>query len=250
MTDIRFYPDLSSLVKASVELFVTLADESIKKQGYFTVALSGGSTPQPIYQALSEPDISDLVDWSHIHLFWGDERHVPHDHPDSNYRMVKEALLDRSAISDKNIHQVPVERDARLSAFSYEEELRCFFDGSWPQFDLVFLGMGTDGHTASLFPHTAGLSESHRWFIANYSPKLESWRLTLTKKAINAARNIAVIVSGESKAATLAEVFTGTRNPVEKPIQYISPTDGRMIWLIDQTAASRLPRNFVSGKES
>lgn len=241
MSEIKVYPDPHMLTEAAVDLIIDLAEESIGERGSFTVALSGGTTPAPVYRALSEPQIQKRMNWKRIHLFLGDERHVPRHHPDSNFRMVKAQLLDSVLIPEENIHSVAAEMEVRMAAFSYEETLRRVFDGEWPRFDLILLGMGGDGHTASLFPHSAGLNEEHRWFIANFAPKQEEWRLTLSKNAINAARNIVVLVSGESKATMLKEVFIGHYEPEDKPIQLISPVDGRMLWLLDSEAASQLP---------
>jgi 6-phosphogluconolactonase len=162
--------------------------------------------------------------------------------------MVSETLLNRVDIPKQNIHRVVTELDVHLAASVYEEELRTYFEGPWPRFDLVLLGMGEDGHTASLFPNSDGLKEEQRWFISNYAPKLDSWRLSLTKNAINHARNIVVIVSGASKAATLAKVLAGTKRPFEMPIQDISPVDGKMTWLIDESAAALLPESLKLGK--
>jgi 6-phosphogluconolactonase len=237
---IRVYPNLESLSQAAADLFVERAQKSISERGRFTAALSGGSTPRPLYQALASPESQEELDWQKIHLFWGDERCVPPDHPDSNYRMVRENLLQEISIPEENIHRVPAEMDPRMAAFSYEETLRGFFNQSWPRFDLVLLGMGDDGHTASLFPHSAGLNEEQRWFIANYAPRQETWRLTLTKKAINAARYITVLVSGGSKADMLFSVFRGDYDPETKPIQLISPKKGELVWLVDQAAATKL----------
>ena len=241
MSEFKRFPDKEQLIQEVVTLFIKLAQESIEKRGAFSAALSGGSTPEPLYQALGKPQYSEQLEWDHIHLFFGDERPVPPGHPDSNFRMVKESLLDQIKIPDNNIHRVPAEMDVRVAAFAYEEDLRSFFKGEWPRFDLVLLGMGTDGHTASLFPHTAGLNEEHRWFIANLVPEKETWRLTLTKNAINNARNIVVLVSGEDKSRMLANVIEGLRRPEEMPIQLIEPIKGEMIWLIDQDAARFLP---------
>ena len=183
-----------------------------------------------------------MLSWSDLHLFFGDERHVPPDHPDSNFLMAHEALLSKASIPDGNIHRVKAELDPRLAAFNYEDELRGFFASEWPRFDLVLLGMGEDGHTASLFPGTAGLNEEQRWFIANYVPNLGEWRLTLTKNAINAARKIVVLVSGQSKAEMVFEVLSKNASQEQKPIQMISPVDGEMLWLIDRRAASLLQK--------
>lgn len=246
MTSIQVYPNSAAQTRAAVDLFVSLAGEAVKASGSFSVALSGGSTPRMLYAGLAAPERQEFLSWADMHLFFGDERLVPPDHPDSNFRMVEEALLSKVPIPGENIHRVKAELDPRLAAFNYEEALRGFFDDPWPRFDLVLLGMGADGHTASLFPKTAALNEEQRWFVANFVADQKAWRLTLTKRAINAARKVMVLVSGRSKANMLAEVLTGAYDPTHKPIQLISPVDGEMMWLIDQDAASQLPDTFIS----
>lgn len=241
MGEIKILPDVDALKTRAVDAIIEIAQDSIQARGHFSMALSGGSTPEPVYRALAAPANRIQLNWSHIHLFWGDERHVPHDHRDSNFRMVKQHLLGVVPIPDENVHRVPAEMEVRMAAFHYEEALRRFFDGEWPRFDLVLLGMGEDGHTASLFPHSAGLNEEQRWFIANYAPKRKEWRLTLTKNAINAARNIMLLIVGDAKADVLRDVLTGPEKAEEKPIQLIHPTDGQMVWLLDRDAAKYLP---------
>ena len=206
----------------------------------FSTALSGGGTPRKLYAGLAHPERQDDLDWLNTHLFFGDERHVPPDHPDSNFLMVQTALLSKVPIPDANIHRVKAELDPRMAAFSYEEDLQGFFGSEWPHFDLVLLGMGEDGHTASLFPGTAGVNEEQRWFIANYVPNLGEWRLTLTKNAINAARKIIVLVSGQSKAEIISEVLSENTFQEQKPVQMISAEDGELLWLLDREAASLL----------
>ncbi len=246
MTIVEIVSSQEAFVSSAADHFIDLANRNIRDKGRFTVALSGGNTPKPIYAALADPENSSKVDWSKVHLFWGDERPVPPTDPDSNFRMVKDALLDRIDIPVDNIHRVHAEMDVRLAAFQYEEELRECFEGEWPDFDLVFLGMGEDGHTASLFPHSAGLNEGFRWFIANYAPGRETWRLTLTANAINSAKFVLVLVKGESKAETVREVLTGPQEPETYPIQLINPKDGEMVWLLDEGAASSLPDGWVA----
>lgn len=243
---IQVFTDKASLTGAAVDLFISLAQRSILERGAFSVALSGGSTPKALYTRLADPGLQDQLAWADIHLFFGDERYVLPDHPESNFRMVKEALLSRVEIPGENIHRVKTEMDVRLAAFDYEEQLRAHFSDPWPRFDLVLLGMGADGHTASLFPDTAGLNEEHRWFIANQVPAQDAWRLTLTKNALNAGRQIVVLVSGLSKADMLSEVLTGPKEPMHKPVQLISPVQGEMTWLIDRDAASQLPANQLT----
>lgn len=235
-------PDKVALVTQAVEYFIESANRQIAHNGVFAVALSGGGTPRPVYAALAEPENAERVDWSKVHLFWGDERHVSPEDAQSNYRMVREVMLDQIAIPTENVHRVPAEMEVRMGAFQYEETLRQFFSGDWPVFDFIFLGMGGDGHTASLFPNSFGLNEDFRWFIANYAPEMKTWRMTLTAPAINAARLILVLVEGAGKADRLQRALTGPSEPYEMPIQMIDPSQGEMIWLVDEAAASKLDR--------
>ena len=245
MASIEIFPSDVELIQSAAARFIQLAKRNIASKGKFTVALSGGGTPRPVYAALGEPENSCQVEWTKAHLFWGDERPVPPSDPESNFRMVKEVLLDRIEIPEANIHRVHTEMDVRLAAFQYEEELRQSFNGDWPDFDLVYLGMGDDGHTASLFPHSAGLNEDHRWFIANYAPGRKSWRLTLTANAINAAKTVLVLVKGKEKAGILKTVLTGPQDHQAYPIQMIKPVTGEMVWLVDEDAARLLPDNLI-----
>lgn len=240
MVELKIYPNFELLIGEAVANFIQLADRSIKQSGFFTVSLSGGTTPESFYRKLADPANQEKLAWQGIHLFWGDERPVPPNHPDSNFRMAEAALLSRVPIPDENIHRVPAEMDLQVAALNYEEMLRRFFESDWPRFDLVLLGMGEDGHTASLFPKSAGLSEEKRWFIPNYAPTTGSWRLTLTKNAINHARAIWVLIRGKSKAETLAKVLTGAKHAADYPIQLISPEDGQMVWMVDEDAAMHL----------
>ncbi len=238
--NIRVYPNQHALSIAAADYIIKLARKMIGTKGYFSAALSGGGTPKPVYKVLASAEWRDKLDWEKVHLFWGDERCVPLDHSDSNYHMARQALFQYISIPAENIHPVPAEMDPISAASAYEKTLRGFFKESWPHFDLVLLGMGKDGHTASLFPHSEGLNEEDRWFIANYAPVRETWRLTLTKNAINAAGRIVVLVSGDLKADMLYDVLEGAHKPDEKPIQLITPAGGKMIWIVDQAAAVRL----------
>lgn len=241
MTSYEIVASDSEFVQSAVNLFIQLANRNLEEKGVFAVALSGGGTPKPVYAALGDPANRDKVDWSKVHLFWGDERPVLPSDPDSNYRMVKEVLLDRISIQEGNIHRVHAEMDVRLAAFKYEEELRQFFKGEWPDFDLMLLGMGEDGHTASLFPHSAGLNEEHRWFIANFAPTRNFWRLTLTPNAIKAAHFALVLVKGEAKAEMVRTILIDPRERQGYPIELVQPVNGKMLWLLDESAASLLP---------
>ncbi|MCB2209484.1 6-phosphogluconolactonase [bacterium] len=246
MADIQVVSSNEAFINEAAKHFTAAAQDSIEGGGRFSVSLSGGGTPKPVYAALAEQPYRDLINWEKVDLFWGDERHVPPTDPDSNYRMVNEVLLDRVPIPEENVYRVPAEMEVRMAAFSYEETLRDYFKGDWPLFDFVFLGMGADGHTASLFPHSAGLNEEQRWFIANYAPDRETWRLTLSKNAINAARRILVLVKGEGKAERLKDVLTGPTQPESMPIQLVHPEAGEMRWLVDEAAAQLLPPEMLS----
>lgn len=207
---------------------------------YFAVAVAGGSTPRALYQRLAAPENAQHIGWSKVHVFWGDERAVPPDYPDSNYRMVKETLLDHVALPASNIHRMQGELEPEQAAAEYELTLHSFFAGRAGKirFDLVLLGMGDDGHTASLFPNTTALDETEKLVAANYVPKLDTWRITLTLPVINAAAHVAFLVSGAGKADTLRQVL---QEPERKlPSQLVRPVDGELFWWVDQAAAVQL----------
>jgi len=237
------FPDLNSLVASAAEQVVTLAGAAIAARGRFAIGLSGGSTPRPLYELLASPAFASRIDWTNVHVFWGDERCVPPDHPDSNYRMARETLLDHVPLPPDNIHRLAGELDPATAAADYEAHLRAFFAGdgeAGPRFDLLLLGMGDDAHTASLFPGTAALGETERWVAANYVEKLDAWRLTLTPPALNAAAEIMVLVSGASKADAFHAVLSGPTDPDKYPAQVLNPNNGRLRWLVDSEAADRV----------
>jgi len=193
-----------------------------------------------VYELLAS-DYRNQIDWSGTHIFFGDERCVPADHPDSNYRMVRETLLLKVPLPVNNIHPIEGEGDPSANAESFEQLLKAFFQNSdWPRFDLTFLGLGEDGHTASLFPHTRALDEDRAWAVANWVEKLNSFRITLTAPAINHSDKIAFVVTGGTKAAPLAAVREGPRDPHSLPAQLIQPVDGSLEWLVDKEAAADL----------
>jgi 6-phosphogluconolactonase len=251
LKEVAIYPDATSLARAAADYFVTLASEAIATQGRFAVALAGGSTPKVTYALLATDAISERVDWSHVHIFWGDERCVPPDHPDSNYRMAREAWLDHVPLPAGNVHRMRGELEPGQAASEYEETLRVFFSLSSEEgtgndtlpvarFDLVLLGMGDDAHTASLFPGTAAIDEQTRWVMAHLVEKLHTWRITLTPAAINAAANVIFVVSGSGKAGRLQRVLTGPYQPDVLPAQIVKPDNGRLRWLVDSAAAALL----------
>jgi 6-phosphogluconolactonase len=231
--EIVVLPDLPAITREAAERFVTLTRSAIASHGRFSVALSGGSTPKPLYEML----VTQPIEWQHVHIFWGDERCVPPDHPDSNYRMAQHALLWHIDIPTQNVHRLQGELDPVQAAQRYETELRAFF-GPQPRFDLILLGMGPDAHTASLFPGTAALHEQHHLAAANYVEKLHTTRITLTFPVINAAANVIFLIAGTDKAAALRSVRHGPHNPDQFPAQGVTPMTGRVIWLVDQAAAS------------
>jgi 6-phosphogluconolactonase len=254
---IRVYKDQEELAVKAARRFARLADQYVVGCGRFTVGLSGGSTPKAMFTLLAKSPFVETIPWSSIYFFWGDERCVAPDHPDSNYRMTYETLLSHVPVPQENIFRILAElAEANLAAQRYADTLINFFlktidPGSTaplsnvPRFDLVFLGMGPDGHTASLFPGTAALHNETDIVTANYVEKLKAQRITLTAKTINNARNVTFLVAGEDKAETLKKVLEGERNPELYPSQMIHPTKGTLLWLADESAASLLSDNEI-----
>ncbi len=239
--DVRVFADAEEVARAVAGRFAELARTSVAGRGVFSAALAGGTTPRRVYELLAGEDFRTQVPWEGVHVFFGDERAVPPDHADSNYRMAHEALLAHVPIPTENVHRIRGEGDAGSNASLYEDELRGFFgDADWPRLDLIMLGMGDDGHTASLFPDTSALEEQSAWAVANWVEKFDAWRVTLTAPAINRARHVIFTVTGASKAARLAEVLKGERDPTRLPSQLIEPADGKLEWFIDKAAAASL----------
>jgi len=246
---IRVLVDDEDLCRVAAEEFVRLAGEGVRARGRFAVALSGGSTPKTLYRLLAgeRGGFRERVPWSHIHVFWGDERHVPPDHPESNFRMAYEAMLSRVPIPPSNVHRIPAENpDAGRVAEEYARTLREFFGlagGQLPRFDLILLGLAPDGHTASLFPGTDEVHEQTRLVAAPWVEKLDAHRITLTPPVLNNAAHVIVLVSGEKKAEMLRAVLEGEYQPDRFPAQVVRPVDGRLVWMVDQAAARllRLP---------
>lgn len=249
--DLRRFAQGGDLARAAAEEFTRRADAAVRARSRFSVALSGGSTPRHLYRLLADPaqPFHDRIDWSATHVFWGDERHVPPDHPDSNYRMAREALLDLVPVPADNIHRMRGEEsDAAHAARLYEAELRGFFSESadQPRFDLVLLGLGADAHTASLFPGSEAVRERERWVVAPWVEKLASWRITLTPAVFDRAAAVIFLVQGEDKAGALRAVLEGgpegERDPDRYPAQVVRPKSGELLWLVDDAAANRLRR--------
>lgn len=237
------------LALAAAERFVECAYKTHEDFDRFSVALAGGRTPKRVYQLLATERFRDRVDWPKVFLFFGDERAVPADHPDSNYRMAYEALISKVPIPAINVHRMIGEGNAAENARLYEQQLRTFFAGSsWPRFDLIFLGMGEDGHTVSLFPGSEALQENSKWVTTSRNEKLPHERITLTLPVLNAAAHVMFLVTGKEKAQRIRQVlkpvsseqWAAGSNRDLSPAQMVQPIDGRLEWLVDSAAATML----------
>lgn len=237
--------DAEAVAQHAAQEFVRHARQATNDRGVFRVALAGGSTPKRTYELLAEPALARRVDWNATHIFFGDERSVAPDHQDSNFNTAHIALLSHVPIPDTQVHRMAGERgDLKKAAREYESVLAKAFgvspDSGFPRFDLVLLGMGKDGHTASLFPYTTGLNETSAWVVDNDVPSQQTQRLTLTAPVINAARCVIFLVAGSDKAESLRCVIEGPRDERQFPSQRIAPTDGALLWLVDGAAAANL----------
>ena len=240
--EIRVLTTPQELFAAAAEAVAQLAVEAVAERGRFTLALSGGSTPKSLYTLLASNARTSLP-WDRMFFFWGDERHVPPNHPDSNYRMANEAMLSKVPVPAENVFRIKAENpDAGAAAQEYEQTLRRFFreESGVPSFDLILLGMGPDGHTASLFPGTAGLQENSRLVVANWVEKLKTHRLSFTFPVLNAARCVLFLVSGIDKAAVLKTVLEDDVPGEQYPAKLVRPSAGKLIWMLDRAAASAL----------
>src|SRR5580692_9157359 len=233
----------ADLFHSAAEEFVRAARAAIGAQGRFSVALSGGSTPKALYSLLAA-NYADFA-WNRVFLFFGDERHVPPTDSESNYRMVQESLLSKITIPAENVFRVPAENpDADAAAADYEAQIRRFFEikpGEFPRFDLILLGMGPDGHTASLFPDSEALNEQSRLVVANWVTKFNTHRITFTFPVLNRAAEVMFLASGPDKADMLHQVLETKITP-PLPSQRVEPTDGKLLWMLDEAAAAKLTR--------
>jgi 6-phosphogluconolactonase len=241
--DVVVLPDAAALAGESAGRFATLAQAAIASEGRFTVALSGGSTPRALHERLARPPLRETIDWANIHIFWGDERFVPPDDAESCYRMARETLLAHVPIPAANIYPVPtIGGTPEAAAEAYAETISAFFGTEVPRLDLILLGMGPDGHTASLFPsHPESINPSGKLVVAVHdAPKPPPIRISCTYKLINAAANIIFLVAGADKATTLREVLRGPADLARLPAQGVRPERGTLVWLVDQAAAQEL----------
>jgi 6-phosphogluconolactonase len=235
----EIYRDHEALSAALAELFARRAREAVAARGRFDVLLSGGETPLEAYRLVGREPLRSSIPWQTVQLFWGDERHVPHNDPRSNFGQARQALLEPLSLSPDQVHIVPYAATAEQAAREYEEELRRHF-GEEPVFDLVLLGLGKDGHTASLFPGSELLEEKERWVRGGGPPGQDLCRVTVTLPVLNRARLIAFVVAGDAKAEILSRVLKGTRDPQLLPAQQVDPGEGRLLWLVDRAAARLL----------
>jgi 6-phosphogluconolactonase len=234
---VHVYSSSDELSAAAAREFAARAEEAIEERGRFAVVLAGGSTPETMYGILAR-DYIDRIDWSKVYVFFGDERSVPPHHEDSNLKMASEVFLDHVPVG--NVHRIRGELPPEGAAEAYEEELRTFFQTEDVQrFDLILLGLGADGHTASLFPQTSALEVRDRWVVANLVPRLNTTRITLAVPVINAARAVIFLVAGEDKAEAVKEILEGDADPRAYPAKLIQPPGGPE-WMVDQSAASLL----------
>jgi 6-phosphogluconolactonase len=245
-------PDPSALAWRAALQFVELAEEAVAARGRVRIAISGGNTPKATFELLANPEHPFLsrMPWYALELFWVDERTVPPDHPESNFRMTRESLLDHVGLRPDQIHRIQGELEPEVAAAEYEFDLRRTFrleGAESPRFDVVALGMGDDGHTASLFPHTDAIHEIGRLVVANQVPQKDTWRVTLTSPVINHAREVFFLIEGEAKAAVLEQVFTGPRDVETLPSQLIWPASGILTLILDKAAAAQLPPTDADG---
>ena len=240
----QVWPTVAEMALASARMFAQVVEQAVTKRGVARVAISGGTTPQTTFKLLAATPFAETIPWDRLQLFWVDERCVAPEHPESNYGVCRELLLSKVPIPAANVFRMEGELEPEVAASRYESTLRnaMKLEGAeTPAFDLVTLGMGPDGHTASLFPHTEGLNEMGRLVIANHVPQKEVWRISLTWPVINHAAEVAFEVEGPSKTDVLAEVLTGPRDPERLPSQLIRPANGRLLFLLDEAAAAKLP---------
>jgi 6-phosphogluconolactonase len=246
---VRISPDPGAVARAAAEFFVHTVAAVVKSRGVARVAVSGGSTPRGVFKLLATEN-RDQVSWSQLQLFWVDERSVAPDDAESNYGMTRDTLLAHVPLPAANIHRMEGELDPQEAASRYESEIRNTFKlegAETPTFDLIFLGLGPDGHTASLFPHTEGLNEMARICMANHVPQKDTWRLTLTWPVITQGREVVFLIEGAEKAAMVRTVFLGAYDPEAYPAQLIRPANGRLTLLLDPPAASELPQGSPDG---
>jgi 6-phosphogluconolactonase len=243
--EVVILPDAAAITRRAAEEFLKSASEAVAQKGSFTVALAGGSTPRALYALLiDDSSYRSKLSWGKMHFFFGDERHVPPDSPESNFRMANEALFAKGSVQPEQITRIKGEyADTEKAALEYEQALRAYFklkEGEYPRFDLVLLGMGDEGHTLSLFPGTRALHAGNRIVVRNWIGKLFTERITLTAPAANQANRMIFLVTRADKALALKAVLEGPYEPEQLPAQLMQPVNGKLLWLVDQAAGSML----------
>ena len=246
-------PDGTALARRTAQHFVEVVEQAASRQGRARIAISGGSTPKAAFQLLADPAQPWLkrMPWDKLELYWVDERTVPPDHPESNYRMTREAMLDHVPLKPEQVHRMEGELEPEVAAARYESLLRNNFKlegAESPRFDLIALGMGDDGHTASIFPHTEAIHTPGRLVTANQVPQKDTWRITLTWPVINQGSSVFFLIGGKNKAELVKEVFTGPRDPERLPSQLIWPSSGILTLILDKDAAALLPATDGQGR--
>jgi 6-phosphogluconolactonase len=239
--NVRVYSHREALARAVADYVAAQVSNSVAERGVATLVLSGGTTPRSVYTLLSAEPYHSTIPWKKVHLFWGDERCVPPTSEESNFRMADETLISRVSLPSENVHRIPVERPPAEAAAVYDREIREFFglkDGEFPQFDLLMLGLGEDGHTASLFPGTTAIQGQNRIVTEVYVEKLKTHRITMTLPTINHAASVVFLVEGSNKASIIREVMETQHKTY--PAQLVRPVPGELLWFVDQAAASEL----------
>ncbi len=240
---IHAYSNKEQMVSATTERVIDEIGQAIQERGVCNIALAGGNTPREIYSMLAESTYRDRVDWNRLHLFWGDERMVPPEHEDSNFRMVKETLLDHVMIPDGNVHRIRGEVAPEQAAREYAELLHIHFKSDPPSFDIILLGIGEDGHTASLFPGTDAVEECKLYTVAVFVPRLDTWRVTLTFPVLNAAREILFLAAGKSKSDIVQRIISIKQPAKEFPASMVNPESGTLHWMLDSEAMVSINKN-------
>ena len=248
MLTANVFSDVFSLCNYAAQCFNYLADEAVEQRGRFLVALSGGSTPQTLFRLLAQAPYAQKIEWSKTHLFFADERCVPADDPESNYGQVNRLLLSALGENRPQVYRMRGELSPQAAAEDYAVQLKVLADQNmaWPRFDLILLGMGTDGHTASLFPGSEPYPPESVLAVEAFYQDRPAWRTTLTPQVINGARQIFFMAAGANKAAALAAVLNGTTDLKKWPAGRVRPSEGEVTWLVDEAAAANLPQNLIN----
>ncbi len=244
---VKIYDDDLAVSVAAADFFVNTAVESVKEKGRFSVALSGGGSPKKLYELLATDKYRNQIPWEDVYIFWGDERFVPRDDEQNNAKMAFDVFLSHIPVPEENIFPIPIAMTPRESAAEYEKNLHTYFHNTEPSFDLVLLGLGENGHTASLFPETSVLDKKNLWVSEVYVENQKMYRITLTAPVINKAKNIVFIVFGENKAEIISNILQGAYRPKMWPAQLIKPVNGNLIWMLDEDAASLYIQNKTAG---